>query len=117
VRFGSVVGDGPCAAVDEEDGVADGGSWHGVMVTQMRVKGRAVGLSGVGGFGTSSEVVRQRWRELLKGRDFGRVGGSVESRAGNYLVKLLKTGGMGLGWICASFCKGCVSLEQQEGQT
>jgi hypothetical protein len=43
VRFGSVVGDGPCAAVDEEDGVADGGSWHGVMVTHLRCGGVLVG--------------------------------------------------------------------------
>jgi hypothetical protein len=36
VGLGSVVWDGPCAAMDEEDGVANGGSWHGVMVPQMR---------------------------------------------------------------------------------
>ena len=36
VGFGCIGGDGPCAAVDEEDGVADGGSRHGVMVTQTR---------------------------------------------------------------------------------
>jgi len=36
VGLGSVVWDGPCAAMDEEEGVANGGSWHGVMVPQMR---------------------------------------------------------------------------------
>jgi hypothetical protein len=36
VGFGCVVGDSPCTAMDEEDGVADGRSWHGVMVPQMR---------------------------------------------------------------------------------
>jgi hypothetical protein len=34
VGFGSVGGDGPCSAVNEKDGVADGLRWHGVMVTQ-----------------------------------------------------------------------------------
>jgi hypothetical protein len=34
VGLGCVGGDGPCAAVNEEDGIADGGCWHGVMVPQ-----------------------------------------------------------------------------------
>ena len=39
--LGIVGGDGPCAAMDEEDGIADGRSWHGVMVTQAAPLRRA----------------------------------------------------------------------------
>jgi hypothetical protein len=42
MSLGCIVGDGPCATVDEEDGVASGVSWHGVMVPQMRVGARMV---------------------------------------------------------------------------
>jgi hypothetical protein len=44
VGLGCVVGDGPCAAVNQEDGVADGGSRHGVMVTQAPVARLALQL-------------------------------------------------------------------------
>jgi len=68
VGFGCVGGDCPCAAMDKEDGIADGGGWHGVMVPQAAAveqtrptvrqgKGEMKEDSLAGGFGRGEEAV------------------------------------------------------------